>query len=324
MGELINHYYAGGPSFNYRSFFWEIPNYDNQSQDKCLSRADATERYSDSVGKLENLYQVKEDCMEEIKIYLPVEYINPEAYRIVTYKELELIPVSQQFRAIIFINWGTNEDNNYQLAGLSYNANYHQGYFVPESFNINTDVMRDYVVDNDGFALYHTSGTIRTTMPIVTSSITQDTLFGLFYNGSNDLFTTDNSFFPMFEEGGDINIAVIESVIFENKDEFINNFGRNISISAKFLLGNSGYAEKVKIYDRYFNLKQTGAFSAHINVTLIDENTLKVEQRNLDGDSQFGGFVYEHKCVEMSGPDGIKTKIFQCNIPLLLFGMTLK
>ena len=289
---------------------YDIQNFNNYPQDKCVTNDEAIlydSNNSTATTVYKTMYPVASDTKE---VYDP--------YRVVIFKDFIAEAVSQQFRVLIFINWGTNEDNYNQLAGLSYNANYNQGYFVPESFNINTDVMRDYVVDNDGFALYPCSGSIRTNMSIVTSSITQDTLFGLFYNDSNELFTTDNSFFPMFEEGTTINMVTIETTIFENKDEFINNFGR-ISILLKFLLNNSGNVEKAKIYDRYFNLRQTGAFSANINVTLIDENTLKVEQRNLNGDSQFGGFVYEYKCNEASGPDGIKAKLFHCNIPLLLF-----
>lgn len=288
---------------------YDIQNFNNYPQDKCVTNDEAIlydSNNSTATTVYKTMYPVASDTKE---VYDP--------YRVVIFEDFIAEAVSQQFRVIIFINWDTNEDNNYQVAGLSYNANYNQGYFVPESFNISTDIMRDYIVDNDGFALYPCSGSIRTNMSIVTSSITQDTLFGLFYNGSNELFTTDNSFFPMFEEGTTINMATIETAVFENKDDFINNF-KNIYISLKFLLNNSGNVEKAKIYDRYFNLRFTGELIFGPTVTLKDENTLTVTQRS-SGVSQFGGFEYDYKCFEAPGPNGIKAKIFQCNIPLLIF-----
>ena len=321
MGELINHYYAGGPSYTYRSFFWEIPNYDNQSQDKCLSRADATERYSDSVGKLENLYQVKEDCMEEIMIYSPVEYVNPEAYRIVTYKELELIPVITKFRLSFIFKWGS-DNNEPQLLVLNYSGTTNGGYFVPESFNINTDNMRDYIVDNDGYAIYNDYEYTKLTPSTLGSILYNDILFGQFYNDSNKLITTDNKYFPIFENSADVNFGGFLSNEFDETSqlyEILN--GRPIGFVQKYLLNyqtdNGHTEEKMAIYNSYRN--KIGSYDLRVLFT-ITVNNLNSATIIVNNDTSLT-YNFSPTIITTTNENGEKVTgyMFECKMPKISF-----
>ena len=323
MGELINHYYAGGPSYTYRSFFWEIPNYDNQSQDKCLSRADATERYSDSVGKLENLYQVKEDCMEEIKIYSPVEYINPEAYRIVTYKELELIPVITKVRLAIRFNLAS-DINEPKLLVLNYNAKYNRGYFVPESFNINTDVMSNYIYQNNGYAIYNNNENNSRLIPsdFGTHYTVGDNVFGYFYNNSNELITTDNKYFPIFEINGDMNFGGIISKEFNDVTELMSYInGRSIVLQQNFLLMNHNNVntttEKMSIYNTYFS--KIGSYNLSV-IFQTTFNDIKSATITVNRDTSLT-YNVTSTISYMQNENGEKVQqiFFECKMPKISF-----